>query len=195
MTGTMPPYPVREVRNVLVNVASGGNANELPGVPTLVGGETDFLFGMAYNWFLPQRLFVLPTGLAIYESMFVGIDGSRGCIDGNHQLFTQCERQFLARNTTPQEFHGFLREQIKLYNTGIKVCLDYDTLHVANVKPLQVAVVNVNEVHPTPKVMHSVRTKLLGSEADLHGLSLITGVRGVVHVRIVSAEKGSRKSA
>ena len=121
----------------------------------LVGGETDFLIGMAYNWSLPQRLFVLPSGLAIYRSVFKGIDGSRGCIGGNHQLFTQCERQFLEGNNVAQ-FHGFLRQQIKLFNSGFKVCLDYNSLTASNsVDPLRVAVVDENEVIPTPKIMLS----------------------------------------
>ena len=44
ITGPMPPYPVREASKELVDAykAQGGNENDLPKVPVLVGGETDF---------------------------------------------------------------------------------------------------------------------------------------------------------
>ena len=73
VTGVMPPYPVCEARKTVVEAytAAGGKENQLPNVPTLVGGATDFLIGMQYNRFLPQRLFVLPSGLAIYRSVSV----------------------------------------------------------------------------------------------------------------------------
>ena len=47
VTGVMPPYPVREARKTIVDsyVAAGGNVNDLPDVPMLVGGETDLLKG------------------------------------------------------------------------------------------------------------------------------------------------------
>ena len=108
----MPPYPVREVRKTIVDayVAAGGKESDLPDVPALVGGETDFLIGVAYNWFVPQRLFVLPSGLAIYESVFVGVDGTRGCIGGSHQLFEQCKKQVpesCGALNTVNEFHAW----------------------------------------------------------------------------------------
>ena len=47
ITGRMAPYPVREARKELVAEyeAQGGSEADLPQVPVLVGGETDFLFG------------------------------------------------------------------------------------------------------------------------------------------------------
>ena len=76
---------------------------------------------------MPRQVHIMPTGLAIYETMFVGLDGSRGCIGGPHELFTKCEKQFLQTNTA-KEFRAFLYKQLKLFNTGYKVCLDYDSL-------------------------------------------------------------------
>ena len=169
VTGTMPPYPVREVRQTIVDayVRSGGKESDLPNVPSLVGGETDFLFGMAYNWFLPQRLFVLPSGLAIYRSVFVGVDGTRGCIGGSHELFAQCEKQFFESNgdNPALEFHAFLRQRIQLFNDGFKVCLDYSSLTVMrDVESLRVAIVNAEDVHATQEVMFS--TTLLSQSSD-----------------------------
>ena len=161
VTGMMPPYPVREARKTVVEayLAAGGKEADLPNVPALVGGETDFLIGMAYNWFLPQRLFVLPSGLAIYRSVFVGVDGSRGCIGGNHELFAQCERQFVEVNGgSVVEFHAFLRQRIELFNNGLKVCLDYNSLSVIyNAQDVKIAVINEEEVLPTPRVLLTTR--------------------------------------
>ena len=55
ITGTLPPYPLKEVRQEIVDgyTAQGGKAKDLPHVPVLVGGETDFLLGIQYNFFCP----------------------------------------------------------------------------------------------------------------------------------------------
>ena len=109
ITGVMPPYPRKEAREVIVKdyVSNGGKEWELPQVPSLTGGETDFLIGLQYNYYQPRLVHILPTGLAIYESLFVDLDGSRGCIGGPHELFLQCERQFLQSSNIVQ-FRAFL---------------------------------------------------------------------------------------
>ena len=125
ITGIMPPYPVQEAREDIVAgyKAQGGKEYDLPQVPVSVGGDTDFLIGMRYNYYQPRLVFILPTGLALYESLFVGVDGTRGCIGGSHELFLQCEQQFLETNNVAQ-FKTFLAQQIQLFNNGMKVCLD-----------------------------------------------------------------------
>ena len=75
---------------------------------------------------------MLPTGLGIYESLFIGVGNTRGCIGGPHEVFLQCEKQFVETNNVAQ-FNVFLEKQIKLFNTGMKVCLDcnaFDLNHV-----------------------------------------------------------------
>ena len=126
ITGAMPPYPYKEVRKTIVAdyVNRGGKECDLPDVPLLAGGETDFLIGILFNYFIPRLVHILPTGLAIYKSMFVGTNGTRGCIGGSHELFRQCERQFLESNNNIAEFRIFLQQQIQLFNTGQQVCLD-----------------------------------------------------------------------
>ena len=131
ITGTMPPYPVREARKDVVkhyvkNV-KGGKESDLPTVPLIVGGDTDGLVGIQYNWFFPRLVHILPTGLAIYKSIFIGVDNSRGCIGGSHEIFRQCERQFFETSSNVVEFRAYLQRQVDLFNTGLRVCLDYDT--------------------------------------------------------------------
>ena len=86
VTGTMPPYPVGEAFKSIAEdyVAQGGDISDLPVVPDTVGGETDFLIGIQYNYFQPRMIHIMTTGLAIYISPFVGVDGTRGCIGGPH---------------------------------------------------------------------------------------------------------------
>ena len=89
ITCPMPPYPAREASKEVVEAyqAEGGDVRKLPNVPVIVGGQTDFLIGMRYNYFQPKLMFMLPTGLAIYQSIFRGVDGTRGCIGGSSEIF------------------------------------------------------------------------------------------------------------
>ena len=152
ITGAMPPYPVREVsKDVIADYESkGGKKYELPKVPLLVGGDTDGLVGMQYNFAQPRLVHILTTGLAIYRSVFVGIDGTRGCIGGPHKLFEACERQFLERSNIAQ-FRAFLAQQVQLFNHGIRVCLDSDAFtlvkHDITTNPSQALCINpINSV-------------------------------------------------
>ena len=117
ITGVMPPYPVKEACKSIIDdyVAGGGKKSDLPNVPMLVGGETDFLIGMQYNYYQPRLVHILTTGLAIYQSMFLGVDNTRGCIGGPHKVFEMCERQFLEKSNVTQ-FKAFLQQQLQLFN-------------------------------------------------------------------------------
>ena len=130
VTGAMPPYPVREASKTIVDayVAQGGKASDLPSIPVLVGGETDFLLGIQYNFFQPRLIHILPSGFGIYESLFQGIDGTRGCVGGPHEYFLQCEQQLTEFNHGVN-FRTFLARQLDLFNNGLRVCLDHDVLH------------------------------------------------------------------
>ena len=138
-------------------------------MPVLVGGDTDFLLGIQYNFFLPRPMFMLPSGLGIYESMFVGVDGTRGCIGGAHQLFTQCEKQFLEVNSLNSitDFRVYLNQQLSLFRSGYKVCLDHNALTVENsFQPHHVAIVYEDADVPCTSVLVASKTKLLGDHAD-----------------------------
>ena len=164
ITGAMPPYPLKEVSKDIVAdyVREGGQATELPDIPVLAGGETDFLIGILYNYYLPRLVHILPTGLAIYKSMFAGIDGARGCVGGPHKLFLQCERQFLeSNNNSVAQFRVFLQQQIQLFNTGIRVCLDVGMLNSTGFQVASCcATTTVVNADAENKVMELVSSKL-----------------------------------
>ena len=129
ITGPMPFYPVGEASVHVVNsyIAQGGNRSDLPSVPAVAGGDTDFLIGILYNYFQPRLIHIMPSGLGIYRSMFVGVDGTRGCVGGPSELFEACEKQFMDANNYIN-FRTFLANQLQLFRTGTKICLDYDML-------------------------------------------------------------------
>ena len=148
ITGQLPHYPVREARKDVVkhyvNTVKGGKESDLPTVPLIVGGDTDCLVGITFNYFFPRLVHILPTGLAIYKSVFTGIDNTRGCIGGNHEIFAQCERQFFETNSNVVEFKAFLQRQVELFNTGMRVCLDYDSFQNDNRDPCDESCVEIN---------------------------------------------------
>ena len=69
-----------------------GDPSGLPGLPTSVGGETDIMIGIKNNKYFPRELFRMENGLAIYESQFKSVDGSRGVLAGPHSSFNNPER-------------------------------------------------------------------------------------------------------
>ena len=116
ITSPMPPYPVREASKEIVEAyrAKGRDVRRLPDVPTIVGGPTDFLIGIRYNYFLPKLVFMLPTGLAIYKSIFRGVDGTRGCIGGSSAIFEMCERIFMQTANLTITFKDYIHQQLQL---------------------------------------------------------------------------------
>ena len=62
--------------------------HSIPQFPKHVGGETDIMIGIQYQKYFPVEILRLPSGLALYESKFVGEDGTRGIIAGPHPSFT-----------------------------------------------------------------------------------------------------------
>ena len=179
ITGNMPPYPVRAASKELVDeyVAQGGEASNLPQVPVSVGGETDFLLGQQYSYLLPRLLFILPTGLAIYESMFLGIDGTRGCIGGPSKMFEMCEAEFLQTHTAT-DFRVFLQQQLSLFRTGYNICLDYDSALLTNsLQPHQVSFVDEYDIVDSSVVLWSAKKKD-GFDADEAGSKIEYRCRG-----------------
>ena len=96
----------------------------------------------------------MTTGLAIYISPFVGVDGTRGCIGCPHDVFEQCERQFFEyQGTNYAEFRAFLQQQLLLFNNGIRVCLDVNELHVDHSFLVDPIVVNIESPKPNPAAL------------------------------------------
>ena len=127
ITSTFPRYPLTEVFNYICQSYSG-DRSALPKPSAFVGGDVHMMLGIKYNRYYPKLIHQLPSGLAIYKSVFQNSDGGSGVIGGPHQIFTQINNQFY------NDFHtssGFLSQQLKLYNNGMQVNPDVKHLSFA----------------------------------------------------------------
>ena len=112
--------------------SSGGNPINLPKLFKKVGGETDFMLGIKYLKYFPREVFYLPSGLTIYESVFLNPDGSRGVVGGPHSVFTAIEQQY--GNFASK---AYLNEQLIIVNQGYQINPDVSLLNVKPDKDLQ----------------------------------------------------------
>ena len=70
ITTAFPDYPVKgEVEDDIHEAYShsGGKPELLPKLPKYVGGEIDFMIGIKYLRYHPEKVFQLPSGLTIYS--------------------------------------------------------------------------------------------------------------------------------
>jgi hypothetical protein len=84
------PYPPIDLSSLVVEASSF-----LPNQawPTQIGGcDVQLLIGIKNSLLVPKVKFVLPNGLAIYESALTDVFGSRLCFGGPHALFTEVYR-------------------------------------------------------------------------------------------------------
>ena len=121
ITSTFPSYPLKgtlqdDITEAYVKI--GGMANDLPGLPDFVGGNVDFMIGSKYLRYHPEPIFTLPSGLTIYKSPFVNIDGSRGVIGGPHPIITRIDK---SQNNEKMCQFAYLTEQYKLYQNGYQI--------------------------------------------------------------------------
>ena len=63
-------------------MSNGKDPKYLPKLPAFVGGHTNFMIGVKYLRYYPEKVFQLPSGLTIYKSWFNNSDGARGVIGG-----------------------------------------------------------------------------------------------------------------
>ena len=127
ITVEFPKYPLKgRVELDIINGYRriGNNPSRLPKLPAVVGGQTDFMIGIKYLRYYPEKIFQLPSGLAIYKSYFRNVDGSRGVIGGPHKVFTEIESYHQANLST------FLSNQYLLFKSGYLVNPDASKLHV-----------------------------------------------------------------
>ena len=72
ITATFPSYPLQgEVEQDLIQAfkeTKKSISKQLPKLPKFVGGDTDFMIGISYLRYYPEKIFELLTGLTIYES-------------------------------------------------------------------------------------------------------------------------------
>ena len=96
ITHTLPEYEYddsvqKDIKDYCVE--NKIDLNKLPQFPKKAGGETDIMLGMQYKKYFPVELVVLPSGLTLCESKFVGADGTRGVICGPHRSFTAAQKR------------------------------------------------------------------------------------------------------
>ena len=104
---------------------SGGNIEDLPKLPEAVGGKIDFIIGIKYLHYYPQKIFQMPSGLTIYESIFKNPDESRGVVEGPHKVFSEIERYF---HLTTQNASNFLSNQLQSFQIGYNADIDVSIL-------------------------------------------------------------------
>ena len=88
LTSTFPEIELGRAEEDIQKDAILAKVNRaLPKLPKSVGGDIDIMIGAMYNRYIPNQVHKMENGLAIYESLFSGEDGSRGVLLGPHQSF------------------------------------------------------------------------------------------------------------
>ena len=86
ITDDFSQYPLRgRVENAYLE--SGGNIEDLPKLPEMIGGKVDFIIGIKYLRYHSQKIFQMLSGLTIYKSVLKNPDGSRGVVGGPDNFF------------------------------------------------------------------------------------------------------------
>ena len=126
ITAQFPKYPLqgrveKDIRNGYKQI--GGDVKNLPKLPRYVGGNTDFMIGIKYLRYYPDKIFQLPSGLSMYKSWFKNSDGSRGVIGGPHEVFTRIESTYQSQTT------NFLSNQYHMFKNDFQINPDLPLLH------------------------------------------------------------------
>ena len=166
ITVKFPQYPLKgKVEDDIKDAyrREGNDPRYLPNLPKFVGGNTDFMLGIKYLRYYPEKIFQLPSGLTIYKSWFLNADGSRGVVAGPHEVFTKIESKYHMNSTT------FFSEQYQLFKTGYQVNPDASLLYIKmNKDYFNNLMVNNdddnNNRHPEMKEMESNNTLLVRSQ-------------------------------
>ena len=101
ITTTFPSYNLHEgIKNDIFKAfaESGKDPSILPKFPESIGGDIDIMIGTKYLRYHPESVFSLPSGLTIFESCLVGVNGLQGVIGGPHPSITQVD----SKNKTCQ---------------------------------------------------------------------------------------------
>ena len=104
----------RDVENSYIG--KGGQLDDLPKLPQEVGGQVDIMLGIKYLRYHPQKVFSMPSGLTIYQSSFLNVDGSRGVVGGPHETFTTINNYYSYDESFT--IKSFLSQQASLYTRG-----------------------------------------------------------------------------
>ena len=87
ITVKFPQYPLKGI--VEEDIAAGykrqgNNPRDLPNYHKTVWGDTDFMLGIKYMRYCPEKVFQLP-------SWFNNADGTRGVVCGSYKVLTEIE--------------------------------------------------------------------------------------------------------
>ena len=105
ITHEFPVYALSEVeRDIRKEFNKSSDTRKLPKLPPSVGGNVDIMIGVQYLRYFPTEFFQLETGLTIYLSPFLNIDGSRGVVAGPHQKFGLADNSFYSQPQAPTTF-------------------------------------------------------------------------------------------
>ena len=123
ITADFPTYTLTDVVNDVRGKcgAIGGQKllSRFPDFPTSAGGGTDILLGSRYKRYFPKEIYELEDGLSILRSVFSGVDGARGVLNGPHEGFGQAKNG--SHFSTPaayyteivNDYHRMIRKRLE----------------------------------------------------------------------------------
>ncbi len=108
-------------------VRRGGNPKDLPQLLNSIGGRVDVMIGVKYLRYFPKEVFMLLSGLTMYCSPFVSVDGSRGVVAGPHEMFSKTNNHFYVHNESTRHKSFFTEEaelsrMVKLDDVIVSSC-------------------------------------------------------------------------
>ena len=90
MPSITTPFPTWDVAGAWAEimkelVSAFPDHDELPPPPDVIGGVVvDLMLGIRYNKYFPKLLYMLPSGLGIYQSQFEAYEGKTCVLGGSH---------------------------------------------------------------------------------------------------------------
>ena len=120
ITSKFPEYPLKgQIKEDIFRAveASGEAVDQLPRLPDSIGGDVDFMIGTKYLRYHPVPVFSLPTGLTIYNSPFLGVNGNQGVIGGPHHVITEVDK---SQNKNKICQYAYFTDQYKLISSKLQ---------------------------------------------------------------------------
>jgi hypothetical protein len=163
ITTTLPKYQLGEIEKDLHAAyrTSGGEVGELPRLPEFVGGDVDVMIGTKYNRYMPDQVYKMPSGLAIYRSVFKNVDGSQGVIGGPHPLIRVMEDHFRGSNMTHT---SFFTQQYQIFRSGLQVNPDVRLLNSKSRNDFDVNICQTSYASIKGKLKRFEQVESAGSE-------------------------------
>ena len=93
-------------------------SKSLPKLPKEVGGDTDILIGAKYFYTHPHEVWRSKTGLSLFDSSFVGADGTTGIVYGPHKSFSDTENEFRKKNPSHLAMRAYLAPSVIEYRSA-----------------------------------------------------------------------------